>query len=213
MYYESIQRNKRRIQLIIGVVLCMLIAWSVFLIVQRQGKTTVVVAVVPNDARVTFNDNNVGRGTHWIKDGTYTVTASKQGFETITKKVFIDEEKEQNVVTLSLAPRSDEAKEWAKAHEQDYKKNEVYGGIEASTNGKYFSSLHPITTELPYKDPYYTLGYTTNSDQSITLTIDTLSPRYRFYAVQKIRDLGYDPTDYRINFRDFDNPLEEVKDE
>jgi hypothetical protein len=91
------------------------------------------------------------------------------------------------------------------------KKNESYGAIEASNNGKYFTAKNPITTKLPYNDPYYTIGYTPRTDGGVDLTISTPSPRYRFYAVEKIRELGYDPTDFVIVFKDFKNPLGDKK--
>ncbi|MDB5183734.1 MAG: exported protein of unknown function [Candidatus Saccharibacteria bacterium] len=208
MYYELIQRNKRRIVIVCVVIFALIIGGAIYTYAIRQGKTGVVVSAVPSDAQITFNGQSEGNGTDWVKDGSYTVTAKKDGYQTLTKTVLVSGDKPQNVVALSLTASSDDAKKWANNHADDYQKNEEYGAIEANVNGQYFSSLNPITSKLPFQDPYFTIGYITNNDNvSITLTITTPSPRYRFYAVEKIRQLGYDPTDFKIVFKDFKNPL------
>ena len=211
MYYDFIQAHKRKI--VIGTILFVtaIIVWSMIIIIGRIGKTPVTISVVPSNAAVTLDGHTVGNGTQWIAQGTYTIQATKDGFKTEKKSVVVTGEKEKNVAALSLTPESDNAKAWAKTHDSDYKKNETYGAIEASNNGKYFTAKNPITTKLPYNDPYYTIGYTPRTDGGVDLTISTPSPRYRFYAVEKIRELGYDPTDFVIVLKKKKNPLGDKK--
>ncbi len=73
-----------------------------------------------------------------------------------------------------------------------------------------FIDDNPITTRLPYIDPYYTIAYKTVGETSndIVITIRTPSPRYRYVAIEKLKAWGYDVTDYKIEFIDFKNPLE-----
>lgn len=208
MYYDFIQNNKQLFKRLgLGFIL-LIIIWGVSTYIDRYGKIPVVVSVVPSNASVTFSGKDSSNGTHYLQAGTYDVSVHQDGFKTQTQKVIITEGKEQNVVAVSLIAESDEAKKWANSHQDDYQKNEIYGSIQANSDGKYFTNKNPITTKLPYNDPYFTIGYIANSDQSITLTIITPSPRYRFYAIEQIRKLGYDPTDFKIVFKDFHNPLE-----
>ena len=209
MYYDSLQRYKKRIILAIALFLIISITWVVVTFVGRIGKLPVVVAVVPSNATVTIDNQRYGNGTQWLKPGTYKVTVSKDGFATSNESTVVTDKKSQNVVAVSLKAESDEAKKWATEHQKEYSSNEQYGAIEASTDGKYFADTHPITTKLPFNDPYFTIGYTVDEDNSVTLTVATPSPRYRFYAVEKIRQLGFDPTDFKIVFKDFHNPLEQ----
>lgn len=211
MYYDSI--GKYRKQIILGVVLLfvVIVAWAVLTFIGRQGKVAVFVSTVPRDAKVQFDDSIKGSGTQWLNPGVYTVHAKKDGFSSVTRKVTVTNKKSQNVVAMSLQPESDRAKEWADKNIDLYRKNETYGTIEANTNGEYFRNTHPITTKLPFTDPYFKIAYKTNSDQSIIITISTPSPRYRFYAIEKIREFGYDPTDFTIEFIQFKNPLGETK--
>ncbi len=196
--------------MIVAGIFILAITWSVIVLMSRSGKVGLYISTVPNNANVMIGDAKYGRGTQWLTPGTYQVNISKDGFEATKRTVIVSSEKEQNVLAVSLLPKSTEAKEWAKKHEADYKKNEQYGSIEASQNGKYFTKNNPITMKLPFKDPYFTIGYTVDEKQSITITIKTPSPRYRFYAIEKIREFGYDPTDFRIMFSDFKNPLEQT---
>ena len=208
MYYETIQKHKRTIVTATLVLLAVIIGWIIVILIGRIGKLPVQVSVVPSSAEVTIDSRNLGSGTQWLTPGTYTITAKKDGFKQQKKTVVITNKKDKNVVSLSLEAESSEAKKWAEEHKDEYTKNEKQGAIEASMEGKYFTDNNPITTKLPFKDPYFTIGYVTKGNSSIVLTISTPSPRYRFYAVEKIREFGYDPTDFTIEFKDFKNPLE-----
>lgn len=208
MYYEFMQAHKKKVITTVLLFVAVLMIWTGIIIVGRIGKIATTLAVVPSDATITINGNKTGSGTQWLPAGKYEIIAQKDGFATQKKTINVTGAKKENVAAMSLTPESDKAKEWAKEHEKDYSNNERYGAIEANNEGQYFTDTNPITTKLPYKDPYYTIGYVPNNDNSVDLTISTESPRYRFYAVEKIRELGYDPTDFRIIFKDFKNPLE-----
>lgn len=208
MYYDFIQKYKKNIAVYTAVLLVFIILISLWTFVDRAGKTAVVVSVVPRDSEVLIGSDKKGNGTHYLKPGTYTVEVKKNGFQTQKRTIIVSDNKDQNVVAVSLGPNSPEAKKWAEDNSDEYKKNEEFGAIEADVNGKYFSSLHPITKQLPFVDPYFTISYIANPDMTITLRIDTPSPRYRYYAIAKLRSLGYDPADFAIQFKDFRNPLE-----
>lgn len=208
MYYEFIQTHKRKIITGALVIVAIMIIWTALILIGRIGKIATTLAVVPADATITIDGKKTDSGTQWLPAGKYEMIAQKDGFTTQKKTINVTDAKKENVAAMSLTPESDKAKEWAKEHEKDYSNNERYGAIEANSEGQYFSDTNPITTKLPFKDPYYTIGYTPNNDGSVDLTIATESPRYRFYAVEKIRELGYDPTDFKIIFKDFKNPLE-----
>lgn len=207
MYYELIQRYKRKIIYSISAVFLVIIVWFTITSIDHMGKLPVYVAIVPDDASVQFDGVARNNGTQWIKPGTYNVVVQKSGFETVKRTIIVDDKKSQNVVAISLLPNTADAKKWADDHEGDYRKNEAYGAIEASTNGDYFTERNPITTKLPYVDPYFTLGYISHDNQTISLTVETPSPRYRYFAIEKLRQMGYDPTDFTIIFKDFHNPL------
>ena len=208
MYYEWLQQNRK---LIIAGFVCFILVltgWGIWTYVSRQGKLPVTISAVPRDASLTVNGQSIGAGTTWFVPGKYTIKAQKDGFESREKTITITDGKEQNVVALGLIPVSNEAQEWAEKNADAYKNNETYGAIEAQTNGAYFQETNPIVAHLPYNDPYFQITYNADANSEAVLTIVTPSPRYRYFAIQKIRELGYDPANFKIIFSDFKNPLE-----
>lgn len=209
MYYDFLQRHKKRITMSVTILLGILFVWTVVTLVGRIGKVPVTVSVVPSNAIVTLNNNQTTNGTQWLTPGVYTATMKRDGFAEQKHTVTVAGDKKENVIAASLVPKSNEAKEWAKQNHKEYKDNERYGSKQAVADGEYFASKNPITKNLPYTNPYYKIAYTVKDDASIVLTITTESPRYRFYALEKIREWEYDPTDFAIELRDFKNPLEQ----
>ncbi|OGL22520.1 hypothetical protein A2707_04315 [Candidatus Saccharibacteria bacterium RIFCSPHIGHO2_01_FULL_45_15] len=212
MYYEWYHANRRRVVVIGSILFALIIIWSVYTYVSRIGKTAVTINAVPSNSTVLANNTSVGSGTVWLTPGEYTVKGSKDGFSTREKKITVDEEKRDNVVALALTPESDEAKRWAEKNQRQYKDNEEFGAIEAQANGEQFRQNNPVVAKLPYDDPYYQINYITENDDVI-ITITTPSPRYRYYAVQKFRELGFDPARFIMRFTDFKNPLGGVSNE
>lgn len=209
MYYDFLQKHKRTITIITVGLFAVLITWSAITLIERVGKLPLKISVVPSDALITIDGNRYHNGTIWIKAGKYDMSVEKSGFTTQKKSITVTDQKDKNITAVSLVAQTDDAKKWVEQHKDEYSKNEQYGAIEADQAGKYFSAKNPITDKLPFKDPYFTISYQARDDLSIKLIIDTPSPRYRFYAVEKIRELGYDPTDFEIEFTDFHNPLGE----
>lgn len=208
MYYEFIQTHKRVFVTAVATLMAILFIWTTVILVGRIGKLPVVVSVVPSNATISLNGDSLSNGTQWITPGEYTVTAARDGFTPIKQQVIVTQDKTDNIIAVSLVPKSKDAKEWAAHHQNEYKDNEKYGALQARAEGEYIADKNPITKKLPFKDPYYTIGYTVVDNKAITLTVSTTSPRYRFYAVEKIREWGYDPTDFKVVFKDFSNPLE-----
>lgn len=212
MYYEWYHANRRRVLLIGAALLVLVIIWGAYTYVSRIGKVAVVINAVPSNSMVFANNVQVGSGTAWLEPGEYTIKGSKDGFAVREKKVIVTTDKNNNVVALGLTPQSDEAKQWAEKNQQQYKNNEEFGAIEARINGEQFRQSNPITEKLPYDDPYYQIDYITE-EGDIIVTITTPSPRYRYYAVQKFRELGFDPSDFVIRFTNFKNPLQGASNE
>lgn len=207
MYYDWIQQHKRTLIISTIVFFMALVGWSGFTLISRQGKVGVTISAVPRDAAVLIDGKKTSSGTHWLIPGTYTISAEKDGFTKNAKTVVVTPDKEKNVVALSLAAESEAAMRWVEKNEREYLKNQEYGALEARANGVYFRQQNPIASVLPFTDPYYTISYQVQDDNSIMITIATPSPRYRYLAVEKLRTLGYNPTDFRILFTDYKNPL------
>lgn len=113
-----------------------------------------------------------------------------------------------------------DAKKWLAAHgdlnsleviySKDYSDNRTTGG-DLSPAYAALKKNYPIVDKLPYKNPYYTISYRSQNSHDLRLVVFTSSPRWRYTAVQQLNILGFDPTDYPIEFVDFLNPLEGEK--
>lgn len=175
---------------------------------EQRGKLPVQVKAVPSHATITIDNTPVKPGTRYVTPGTHTITVSAPGFATTTNTFYAH----QNHVPrqyIGLAPQSDEAKRWYNQHRTQYAELERIGFREAQAYGEKFQERWPIVKSLPIKDPYYTISYRHNPDESITLIIKGTSPRYRMFALSQLRKKGVDPTEYAIEFSGFTNPLEE----
>lgn len=199
---------KKEILSALGLIFSLLLIYSVILFVGRIGKVGVEFHLVPSDATVSLGSMTFSSGTQYIPAGAYHIKVTHAGFESNETTIIVSADKQQNIVAASLTATSDDAKKWAAAHQADYEKNEIFGAQQARTNGQFLSDKNPIINNLPYTDPYYKIAYRSDDNQTITLTIQTESPRYRYMATQKIRDFGYNPTDFKIDFLDYQNPLE-----
>lgn len=207
---DLIVQYRKRIAFFIVIISVLGISILGYLAVTRAGKMAVDVHVVPSDAKVTIDGKKAflftNTGTTYVKPGEYTVIVEKTGYEKYETKLTFDDTR--NMIVRSLAPISDEAKEWAKQHEADYQQNERYGGDVARQNGQHFFKNNPLARQLPIQDPYYQIGYITGEDNQATITINTPSPRYRYFAVKRLESLGYSAADYEVVFKDYKNPLE-----
>lgn len=215
MQYEpAYYIGKYRRHIVIVVSLCVLLITSVTiwynlqLAEQRHGKLAVPVSVVPSDAEVKLSNGQPlpGRGTVYIAPGNYSVTVSKQGFVSQTRPLRVAQDAVPYIY-IGLAGESEDAKNWVSTHREEYQHLE---SLAVSKNREYntlFKSNNSIVNNLPIKDPYYSVDYRNNDDQSIELIIWGTSPATRQAALDQIRAKGYEPTDYRISYDGFINPL------
>lgn len=208
--FQNLPKNIRALIVIIGIALVGLIIYGIYQKVATSGKIAVTVNVVPSAATLTINGNSTAtNGTVYLESGkTYDIKATMNGFADFTNKQYIDNT--NNTITISLNAVSDTAKQWAKDNQDQYLQNEGRGGAQANTTGQAFTAKNPITQYLPLDNMVYTIGYKADpsdpSNMSIILTVDA-AEGYRNGAIQGIRNLGYDPSQYKIEFSDYQNPF------
>ena len=70
----------------------------------------------------------------------------------------------------------------------------------------------PLLKELPYIDRYFRVDYgpgvkSKDPATSTAIYIRASSPENRQMALSWIRQQGFDPVDYEITFKSFDNPF------
>ncbi len=207
--FNKFIREHKLITAYISLLLVTAVGFGVYTVVSRIGKEPVMVYLVPGDASLTVDGKRTGTGTAYLTPGTYQITASKDGFKRYTASITITTNNTETI-DIALEPDSDEARRWQRDHIKQYLAVEARAGARANTEGEKFSQLNPITSRLPFENLLYTIGYRADpadpSDNSIIIEIDALQG-YRNAALKKITELGYDPTDFKINFRNYESPF------
>lgn len=205
--------NKRLIYIVIGfigIIIIPIITWSI-MTVSQNGTAPVSVVIAPKNATVEINNQTFkGNETIRVKPGTYTVKISKDGFETDTQKIVIKEDKTNSIIS-TLNPISDAAKQWYQNNQTEVLRVEGKAGQLSAQQGEEFINQYPITKWLPLQKATYTIGYkqlSENSDEGIVITISAVEG-YREAALQEIRDKGFDPSDYTIEFTNYRSPFNE----
>lgn len=204
-------KNHKILSVAMALILAGLVGFGVYVVISRIGKEPVAVYLVPDDATLTIAGERFSAGTAYIKPGTYRVVAKKDGFKDYQTSITITRNNTA-AIDVALEPDSDAAREWQRQHMKLYLAQESRAGARANTEGEKFSQINPITSKLPFENLLYTIGYRADpadtSGNSIIIEIDSL-PGFRNAALKKIRELGYDPTDLKINFRNYESPFDE----
>ena len=204
--------NKRKYTLfwLIGIITILLfILYFSFTFVDRVNKTAVRVQFFPIDARVTLDNRSVKNGTIYLEPGVYQVEASREGFDSYSDTFRVETPKP--ALALMLNPVTIEAKEMLnKTQKNDYERARKLSYEIKEEYGRNFIEKNPITKKLPYKNFTYSIGYIRDqsdpSGNSILITIYAIEG-YKQSALYRIRELGYDPTDFNIIFNDYENPF------
>lgn len=185
-----------------------IITYTTYVSVSRDNKVAVKLDIFPSTATITINGKEISRGTNYLDTGIYNIKATQDGFTDFSNTLDV------NIATtayaISLEPVSDEAKKWFDDNQKEYLRVRELSESSRLERNKYFADKNPIASKLPYKSFIYTIGYQLDAsdptENSILITIHA-SEGYRQSALYRIRQLGYDPTDLNIIFRDYENPF------
>lgn len=208
--FQNLPKNVRFVLVLVGIIIVGLTIYGIYQKFTTSGKIAVTVNVVPDTATLTINGKSTATsGTIYLDSGqTYDIKATMDGFADYTNKQYIDNTNKS--INIELAAVSDTAKQWVQDNQNKYLLNEGQAGAAANATGEAFTAKNPITQYLPLDNMVYTIGYkndpTDPSNTSIILTVDA-AEGYRNGAIQGIRNLGYDPTQYKIQFNDYQNPF------
>lgn len=203
------RNNAKIIGVVLGAVFLALIAYSIYIVVSRSGKEPVQVYILPSEATVTVDGQKLSAGIEYLSAGTHEIQAKSEGFTDYKGTITIGQTNKESI-DIALDPVSDAAKEWAKKNQKLYLDREGRSGERSRERGKEFYRLNPITKQLPITNVLYSIGYIVDqsdpSGNSIILQVQA-SQGYREAMLAKIRELGYDPTNFKINFKIYESPF------
>lgn len=210
MLFEIIKRYKTII-IIISIFILGFVAYSIYTLIDRVNKQAVIVYKLPSDMIVTANNIKLKQGKVYLEPGEYSIKATRSGFEEKEYKTTITKNNNEPIIDIALTPVSQTAKKWAEENASLYNEYSGRQSEKALQEGRKFFEANPIANSLPYENLLYTIGYRLDpkdiSNNSIILEIDA-STGYRNAAIDQIFRLGYNPTDYKINFRNYESPFD-----
>ncbi|HVQ45004.1 MAG TPA: hypothetical protein VMT30_08690 [Candidatus Saccharimonadia bacterium] len=205
------KKNLLYASLVIGVILILVGAYlSLTPGATQSGKVAVKVYLVPTDAALKIDGKAAKAGTAYLDPGKHTVTAARDGFASASTGYDFTAGQTDAAIDIALIPQTNAARVYAHDHANLYQEREGREAARDATFGKNFAGKNPIVKQLPYKNFLYTIGYrldpTDPTGNSIVIEIDSPTG-YRNGAVEKIRSFGFDPTDFKIIFRDYQDPF------
>lgn len=181
----------------------------------KENKTAVQIMSVPQDITLFVNDKKVSSSVLYLTPGDHIIKGEKKGFKGYEYRITTKEgQKNADTLFFVLSPESNEAKKWADKNKKAYSEIEAKAGEDAQISGESLVDKYPILKKIPYRSSLYDIDYKKleNSDE-ITVQITAATAISRQVAIERIRQWGYDPSDYLIEFRAYSNPFDPLKQE
>ena len=155
--------------------------------------------VIPSDAKVNIDGKPAAVSKSYkIRTGAHNLEIFRSGFETI--KVSISKDTSGNQL-YTLTPSSAEGNTWLINHPAEAQTREGAGGAAFMKASTTVQSQNKLITELPFVLSNLRIDYGNQTNGQLAIYITAATVRDRSEAVQLIRRMGYDPSDYVIIFK------------
>lgn len=194
----------KSIIVIFSVLAAVLVSFIIVQSLSNRGKIQIKTISAPNDTLIKLNDKKVD-DSFYVTPGKYKVSGEKDGFQKYEYEIVVNKGDKTKELFFVLVPEAESALEWVKENQNQYTKVEKQAGEQARKEGEEFSKQNPIVNLLPHDRGYYKIDYGEDPEtKKITIQI-TGDAAGRQVAIENIRQWGYEPTDYKIEFRGFSN--------
>lgn len=199
--------QRRKIIFLALITLCVVIGLAASAFFQRFGKIELELVVAPKTAEIKIDGKPVRHGKNYVTPGEHTVDISQNHFQT-TKVT--ENFTSNDTLRFGLSPTDSTGRQIALNREADYLELEQAAGEESRKAGEAFNANNPIVRRLPHKTSYYSIDYriSPNDQNRVVVEITTKSALGRQVALQKIRDWGFQLSDYEYTFSGFSNPFD-----
>lgn len=187
----------RAVFIILAVVLVVVLLFYYGVVYSRPQLD---IEVAPEDATVMLNDTIITEGSHHIEPGQYVVTASREGFADYRHQFTMEDDLS---LFIGLEPITDEALIYVHRNSQEFLEVEALSGELAREEGEQFRGDNPIVEHLPYRSLIFNIDYRLNDDENIVLIISADGERDRNYALDQIREWGFNPDDFTIEYQSY----------
>ena len=197
-------KTKSVIIIVITLVIFLIII-SLFVFSNKKATTGVNIIIVPSDSEIMLDGKVVPSGTNSTKPGKHTVEVKRKDFDNNKLTVNVVSNQIQ-LVTVGLSPNNSIGIKWQKEHQKEYLELENIGDIPIQQNSADILKKYPIIANLPQDmSPIYRIDYGISKKYpgdtlKIAIYISSDNPTDQLTAINKIYEMGYDPSDYEIIF-------------
>lgn len=184
------------------------LAFLVVLLLSMQtpaDHTKLEISLFPSDSVLTIDGKNYkNKQSITLRNGNHKATIKRDGFSTLDTDFTVS--KGDKYLTYILEASSEEFVDYVTDNQQDY--DDTYGksSEQLTIALDRQNEETPILSVLPYDQGVYIIGTIIGSDPLVVEIVG--STGYRNEAIKKLYELGIDPADYIIKFRDYNNPFE-----
>jgi len=172
---------------------------------QSGAITDITVRVVPTDSNVKINGKGIKSGATALDPGTYTVAASRKGFESQSRTVTI-QQGDHIIVGLILSSNDESTADYYEKNASEAREAEgITGQQSATTAGTRINKL-PLLKVLPRRvvDRYsITYGQSLkkpNDSTASVIYIQYVDEKAKTAAQNWIRYQGYNPDELEIDY-------------
>lgn len=200
---EITENQKKYIILALSILCAAMLLLIVSTVIGRAGKTAVSFVVSPDETQIEFNNQKItGSRTIYLKPGTYSFKATRNGFKENTIQTTVRDKPVR--VVFALTPTGEVSKS-TNAPKIDKITTEALEKEQTK-----LAEANPIIKKLPIKNFIYSIGYRADSSKENGIIVEIDAPKgYKNAAINEIRKAGFDPSKLNINFRDYANPFTE----
>jgi hypothetical protein len=205
------RRNPVTISVVIFAIIAatMIVVAIVLQTIEARRTATIDILVTPKSSSIKVGDRSFSNGQHSIEPGSYQVSISKEGFKPYTSEITVESGK--TVEVRAILQQADGGIDWYAEHPEDDAIYTALSDKEYEDNSHIISDKFPIVKVLPiefanFANNYseyieYRIDYKISDDgEKITLVITDATGGNRDRALQKIRDKGFNPDDYEVEY-------------
>ena len=208
MIMEKIKNNRLKITFLsIFIVLIIIVIAVVHSLINNA---TISIQVTPSSAKITLDGRSVSSGDIKVKPGTYTVSATKDGFE--AQEVTVEAKANQvSSALLILTSNSEDTKNWYQEHEEDRLLLESISGTSFDHETNIMANKYPVINFIPYNGTTYDINYGTCENSDFCIMINALVPNGFNDATNYLRDHIQNIGAYQYIYTDFENPFRNIQ--
>ena len=198
--------NNKLYFIIIGVLVILAVMIVLLLSIQTPADhTKLEVSLFPADSVLTIDGKNYkNKQSINLRNGNHKATIQRDGFSTLDTDFTVS--KGDKYLAFILESSSEEFVDYVTDNQQDYDDTYSKSSEQLTIALDRQNEETPILSVLPYDQGVYIIGTIIGSDPLVVEIVG--STGYRNEAIKKLYELGIDPADYIIKFRDYNNPFE-----